>query len=337
MKRHINIPVFIPHYECPNACVFCNQKRITGKRCFCAEDVCAEIDAALATVDPSVTEAEIAFFGGSFTAIPRNEMLELLSISDRYLNDGSVKSVRLSTRPDAIDDEILSILREHGVGTVELGIQSTAPHVLYSCKRGHTAEASERACRLVKKYGFELIGQMMTGLPGSTPEDELKTAADIADFGADGARIYPTVVLPGTALAEMEKCGDYVPLTVEGAAKRCADVLEIFAKRSVKVIRIGLCANEILAEDASPTSYHAAIGELTRSLVYRSRMEAALKSYGNTKGKEACFWVPKGRISQAIGQKRANAEYLSNGYALSRIRVLEDAKLPEFEIRSEIK
>ena len=174
MKKHANIPIFIPHYGCPNACVFCNQVRITGKPSFTEESVRAEIDLALKTIGNDISDIEIAFFGGSFTAIPRNEMLTLLSISDEYLKNGSVSSVRLSTRPDAINEEILDILKSHGVGTIELGIQSTSQSVLSVCKRGHTAEDSRNACELIKKYGFNLIGQMMTGLPRSTPEDEMQ-------------------------------------------------------------------------------------------------------------------------------------------------------------------
>ena len=296
----------------------------------------SEIESALSTVDTSVTHAEIAFFGGSFTAIPRNEMLALLNISDEYLKSGRVSSIRLSTRPDAIDEEILDILREHRVGTVELGIQSTAPHVLSACKRGHTAADSEKACRLIKKYGFVLVGQMMVGLPSSLPVDELNTARDIADFGADGARIYPTVVLPGTELANMEETRSYTALTVDTAAKRCADVLEVFVNRGVRVIRIGLCSNEVLAEDASPTSYHAAVGELTRSLLYRKNMEKEIGRTGSTEGKIGLFSVPKGRISQAMGQHRTNAEFLQRKYGFRQIKISEDGSLPEFMVRLQL-
>ena len=330
MKKHANIPIFIPHYGCPNACVFCNQVRITGKPSFTESDVRSEIESALQTIGSEVSEIEIAFFGGSFTAIPRNEMLSLLSISDEYTKSGRVSSVRLSTRPDAIDEEILDILKSHGVGTIELGIQSTAEDVLSVCKRGHTAEDSRKACELIKKYGFELIGQMMTGLPRSTSEDELKTAQDIIDFGADGARIYPTVVLKGTELSRMENEGKYTSLTVEEATDRCANVLDLFEKNGVKVIRIGLCANEILENEASRASYHAAIGELVRARVFLKRMEAALAELNEINGKNAVFTVPKGKISQAIGQKRYNAELLKRKFLLNSVKITEQDGAPDF-------
>lgn len=335
LKKHINIPIFIPHYGCPNACVFCNQVRITGKPCFNEADVVAEIDAALSTVDTAHTETELAFFGGSFTAIPRSEMLSLLAISDRYISSGRISSVRLSTRPDAIDGEILDILAAHGVKTVELGIQSMKSEVLGACKRGHSPLDTENACRLIKQYGFQLVGQMMVGLPLAAPEDELLTAERISELGADGARIYPTVVLPGTELARMERTGEYTALTVERAAERCASVLEVFDKHGVKVIRIGLCANEILATEASPLSYHAAIGELARSVVFRRRMEALLSvacSEQELKGKSVELLVPKGKLSQAIGQHRSNISHLCSKFSLDRIKLRESDGLDGFDI-----
>ena len=336
MKKHANIPIFIPHYGCPNACVFCNQVRITGKPCFSEESVRSEIDAALKTLSQDITDIEIAFFGGSFTAIPRNEMLSLLSISDGYIKSGAVHSVRLSTRPDAITEEILEILKSHGVGTIELGIQSTAPHVLSVCKRGHTANDSQKACELIKKYGFQLIGQMMTGLPGSTAEDEMKTAENIAIWGADGARIYPTVVLPGTELSRMEAVNGYTALTVEEATERCARVLELLEDRGVNVIRIGLCANEILENEASDSSYHAAIGELTRSRVFRYKMEKALNNASLPQNSVVTFFVPAGKISQAIGQKRTNAEYLTKLFNLKSLKVAELKELNGFNVKLKI-
>lgn len=334
MKKHINIPIFIPHYGCPNACIFCNQVRITGKKCFNEAEVISEIDNALSTVNPKITETELAFFGGSFTAIPRDEMLSLLAISDRYINSGRISSVRLSTRPDAIDNEILDILKAHSVKTIELGIQSTSEKVLEACKRGHTPTDAEKACLLIKQYGFELVGQMMIGLPFSTAEAEEETARNIIKWGADATRIYPTVVLPATRLAEMENLGEYTALTINEAADRSARILEIFEDNKVKVIRIGLCSTEILTTDASPSSYHAAVGELTRNLVFRKKMEMLLLEYNiEIINKNAVFYVPKGKISQAIGQKRSNVNYLIDKFRLNSVKAVESDALDGFEIK----
>ena len=332
MKKHVNIPIFIPHYGCPNACVFCNQKKITGKPSYDRASVQNEIDEALRTVDLEKSEVELAFFGGSFTAIPREEMLGLLEISDIYLKSGKISSVRLSTRPDAISPEILEILAEHGVKTVELGLQSFSDTVLTASKRGHTALDSERACKLIKEYGFKLIGQMMVGLPSSTLSDEIFTAERICAENADGARIYPTVVFPETELHSMEKSGIYMPLTVEEAISRTAEVLEVFASHSVPVIRIGLCANETLADAGYSDNYHPSIGELALNRMYLKMMRTALKESRLKSGDSAVFSVAKGRISQAVGQKRANISAIKEEFPLKNVKVTEDGTLSGFQL-----
>lgn len=337
MKKHVNIPVFIPHYGCPNDCVFCNQRKITGKPCYDKNAVINEIEAALSTVDVSCTEVELAFFGGSFTAIPREEMLGLLEVSDLFISRGAISSVRLSTRPDAITPEILGILKAHGVKTVELGLQSFSDTVLSACRRGHTSAQSEIACALIKEYGFDLVGQMMVGLPCSTVEDEIMTARRICELGCDGARIYPTVVFPDTALMDMKNSGQYTPLTTEQAVLRTAEVIKVFALSDVKIIRIGLCANETLRDADFADNYHPAIGELALSRYFRDRMESLLSSLtADISGKEAVFTVARGRISQAVGQKRGNILYLKERFSLGSIKVREDFNLSAFSLSLDI-
>ena len=332
MKKHVNIPIFIPHYGCPNACVFCNQKKITGKPCFEKEAVIAEIDQALSSIDPAKTDIEIAFFGGSFTAIPRNEMLSLLSISDLYINAKKINSVRLSTRPDAINEEILDILSSHGVKTIELGLQSFSDKVLSAAKRGHTALDSEKSCRLIKECGFSLIGQMMVGLPSSTLEDELYTAKKICELGCDGARIYPTVVFPDTELDKMMCDGIYNKLSLDDAVVRTAEILEVFINNNVPVIRIGLCSNETLTHDKYAENYHPSVGELAINRYYLKKMTALLSDYDGTEGANAVFSLPKGKISQAVGQKRSNVLALKEAFKLKNINFKEDASLSSFDI-----
>ena len=169
MKKHANIPIFIPHLGCPNQCVFCNQRSISGVHSFDSASVIPTIELALATLGRD-TEAEIAFFGGSFTGIDRSLMTELLDIAYSYVTSGRVKSIRCSTRPDYIDEDVLEILKRHAVRVIELGLQSTSDDVLCLTKRGHTRSDCERACRMIKEQGFQLVGQMMIGLPGATPE-----------------------------------------------------------------------------------------------------------------------------------------------------------------------
>lgn len=336
MKKHINIPIFIPHYGCPNACVFCNQKKITGKPSFVKENVMNDIETVLSTVDLSVSEVELAFFGGSFTALPKNEILDLLTISDHWLSLGKISSVRLSTRPDAIDEEILDILHSHGVKTIELGIQSFSDNVLSASKRGHTALQSEKACKMIKERGFELIGQMMVGLPSSTTEDEIMTAKRICELSANGARVYPTVVFPDTELDRMKNDGRYTPLSNEDAVIRTAEVLSVFARYRVPVIRIGLCANETLSDEQFSTNYHPSVGEKAINLIFRKNMYKLLSEARLPEGKNAVFSVAKGKISQAVGQKRSNVTALLRDFKLNGISVVEKDYLDGYAISLEI-
>ena len=233
-KRHANVPIFIPHLGCPNSCVFCNQRAISGHGDFVfeAESIRSEIESALSTISPD-TETEIAFFGGSFTGIDRELMVELLEIAEEYVRSGRVSEIRLSTRPDYINGEILEILSRYSVRTVELGLQSFDGEVLLASKRGHDAECALRACRAVKDAGFALIGQMMIGLPRSSVEKEIATARAICEAGADGARVYPTVVFDETELCEMLRSGEYKALELDDAVERTARVLDVFDRAGV--------------------------------------------------------------------------------------------------------
>ena len=324
MKKHINIPIFIPHIGCPNACVFCNQRKISGHSCFEKYAVREELEKAFSTVHGDV-ETQIAYFGGSFTGIDREEMTELLSIANEYIERGFCESVRISTRPDYIDREILSILREYHVKSIELGIQSTDDAVLHACKRGHTAEDSFRAATLVKEYGFELIGQMMVGLPISTVESERKTAQDICLMGADGARIYPTVVFAETALADMTANGTYEPLTPETSVIRAANALAVFIEHDIPVIRLGLQSGEALetGEGVVAGGYHPAVGELAYSRCFRDMLESSLDRL-KPQGRSVCVHTHKSDISKVIGQRGENRNYLIKRFLLKEFRVVAD-------------
>lgn len=338
--RHVNIPVFIPHLGCPNNCVFCDQRQISGCLSFDESGVKRQIKEVLSTLTEE-DEAEIAFFGGSFTGIDRDLMLRLLEISDEFVSAGKVGRVRCSTRPDYIDPEILSILKSHNVKTVELGIQSMSDKVLSSSKRGHTAARSIEACRMVKDAGFDLIGQMMIGLPGSTPEDEIETAKAICSLGADGARVYPTVVFASTELADMSADGRYIPLSVDDAIVRTASVLDVFDRAGVPVIRVGLCSGENLSSPESVVggANHPALGELAMGELFYRRICAEadnLLSTMNAEGKTMTVFVPKGATSRAVGQKKRNILRLNEKYcknhAINRVKILENSSIIGYNI-----
>ena len=333
-RKHANIPIFIPHLGCPNACVFCDQRAISGHHGYDPDHVRREIEEILTTLD-DCEHREIAFFGGSFTGIDRAQMIALLELAQSYVNRGAVESIRLSTRPDYIDQEILSILSRYAVRTVELGLQSMDDRVLAASRRGHDSQIAQRACALIKASGFELVGQMMIGLPLSDGASEKMTADRIVSLGADAARVYPTVVFRGTGLARMTEQGGYHPLTEEEAVSRTADVLEIFDRGGIPVIRVGLCASETLSSDASVLAgaNGSAVGEQAMGEIFYRRMRESLKNV--RLGREVLFRVPKGAASRAAGHRRSNTVRLCGEYGLERIRIYEDATLCGYQIKLE--
>ena len=331
--KHVNIPIFIPHLGCPNNCVFCNQRSISGKQSFVRESVDEEIKNALSTISEEC-ETEIAFFGGSFTGIDRELMIYLLDTAQSYIDDGRVGSIRLSTRPDYINDEILEILSRYGVKTIELGLQSMDDNVLASSKRGHNAEQGARACGLVKKYGFSLVGQMMVGLPASNIENERYTAQKLCELGVDAVRIYPTVVFFDTELCDMANSGEYTPIDNDSAVMRTKELLKIFDKEGVECIRVGLCASENLssAEAVYGGANHSAIGELAMGEVYFDKMCELVENSNGIKDKKVVFYVSKGSTSKAVGQKRKNIERICKKYSPLSVKVLEKKEILSYNI-----
>lgn len=331
MKKHVNIPIFIPHLGCPNQCVFCNQRTISGVGSFKADSVVDIIENALSTIDNGV-EVEIAFFGGSFTGIDRNLMRELLEIAYSYVARGRVVGIRCSTRPDYISDDILLELKQYGVKVIELGLQSVDDGVLSATKRGHTFEDEKRACKMIVDYGFTLVGQMMIGLPGATEKSELETAEFIISASASGARIYPTVVFKDTELCSMTQKGEYSPVSEEEAVRRSALVMKKFIDAGVDVIRVGLCASENLASGdtyfAGPN--HSAIGELVQNEIYYTLIKEKIGAINAIENSDIKVFVPYGSLSKAIGQKKRNKIRLQKEFSLSNISFFESNKLSEY-------
>ncbi len=328
MSRHVNIPIFIPHLGCPNQCVFCNQRTISGVTEFDLGRVRTIIDEALATVE-SDAEVEIAFFGGSFTGIDRELMCSLLKTAYEYVLCGAVKSIRCSTRPDYIDEEILAILKKYGVKTVELGLQSASDKVLSLTKRGHDFSTEKRACKMIVDSGFSLVGQMMIGLPGADAASETLTANFIVSSGASAARIYPTVVFRQTELCDMAEQGEYTPLSISEAISRSANVLEIFDEAGVDVIRIGLAANENLSSEdtyyAGPN--HPSLGELIENELYYRKIRKLLTDTDVSGDSAIDILVSRGSLSKAVGQKKINKLRLSEEYPTLKLCFKESADL----------
>lgn len=331
--KHRNIPIFIPHLGCPNMCVFCNQRSISGKQGFNCKSVIGEIEAALATL-PADCEAEIAYFGGSFTGIDRELMIYLLDVARKYVSlpkEGRAKvmGIRFSTRPDYINEEIMGILADYPITTVELGLQSMDDGVLKLSNRGHSAGDAENACRLIKNAGYSLVGQMMIGLPGGNIENEIETAQKICEMGADGARIYPTVTFYDTELSKMAERGEYEMLTLEDAIVRSKEVLKVFRKARVECIRIGLCASDNLGDESKVMggANHPALGELVMGELYYDEMREFLQKAAKRcpiKDKNIQMLVPTGHLSKAIGQNGKNRERLVAEFGMKSLKIVEN-------------
>lgn len=335
--KHINIPVFVPHVGCPNDCAFCNQRTITGHREFDISSVDREIESYLSGIQKGEADVEIAFFGGSFTGIERSLMITLLEKASSYIKSGDASSIRLSTRPDYINEEILSVLSSYPVKTVELGIQSMDDRVLAASMRGHTSDASRNAARLITEAGLDFVGQMMVGLPLSTQESEIETARFIADSGAVSARIYPVVVFKGTGLYDMMNKGIYTPLSPQEAAERASELLEIFYEKNVNLLRIGLCETDGLRDgDIAGGAYHPALGSLTLSAYYRKKILSAIGDADICR-RSLTVYVKRGKLSLAIGHGGETRRLIQSTLKPSHIYFSETDSISEHDVKIEIK
>lgn len=330
MGRHANIAIFVPHLGCPRQCSFCQQRTITGQQDAPGpEDVLAAAETAAGSLS-DCSGAEIAFFGGSFTAIDRGYMLSLLEAAKRAVERYGFKGVRCSTRPDAIDSEVLDILQAHRVTAVELGAQSMDDGVLRKNLRGHTAAQVEDASRRIHRQGFSLGLQMMTGLDGQDKESSLDTAARLAELKPECVRIYPTVVLEGTLLAERFLKGTYVPPSLEETVSLGARLLDFFEERQIPVIRLGLHASREVEWQMLAGGYHPALRELCEARRFLFREREALEGLPEGDGEVLLAIHPKD-ISKALGQKRENLRLLEKEGR--RVRFVQDEKTEPGTVR----
>lgn len=305
--KNANVSIFVPHFGCPQSCTFCNQRSITGANGDVIENAKNSIETAVRTLGENGKNAEIAFFGGSFTAIDREYMETLLSLAYDYVKDGKFKGIRISTRPDKISAEILDVLKKYGVTSIELGAQSMSDKVLELNRRGHNSESVAKACRLIRDYGFELGLQMMTGMYGTDDETDIESAKKIIALSPDTVRIYPTVVLEGTELAELYRSGKYTPPTLKSAVELCARLLMMFESNGIRVIRLGLHSGGNVEEGFVAGMYHPAFRELCESRIY---LQNAVNLLDGCEKGEKILVVASGCVSKMIGQKRSNLQLL---------------------------
>ena len=304
--KHKTIPIFVPHMGCPNDCSFCNQKKITGFDTeITKEDVDEKIKSALITMPEGADCVEIGFFGGSFTGIERNTQNDFLQIAKKYKDEGKVQAIRLSTRPDYIDEDILNNLKLYGVTTVELGAQSMDDTVLSLNRRGHKSQDTIRASKMIKDASIGLGLQMMTGLYGDSDEKCKETLEKIISLRPECVRIYPTLVLKETHLAKLYKSGKYKPQTLDEAVSLCADLKERLDEENIKVIRLGLMASDNINTDSDVISgpYHPSFGEMVQSEIYLRKILKELDG-------DADILVNDKDISAFLGNKKKNLEKL---------------------------
>ena len=325
--KHNNIAIFIPHQGCPHTCSFCNQRTISGEQ---SQPTPQDVDELLAQALNRVkdkADTEIAFFGGSFTAINRAYMISLLCVANAYISADKFAGIRISTRPDAIDDEILTVLKKYHVTSIELGAQSMSDSVLTLNNRGHLANDVIVASKKIKDYGFSLGLQMMIGLYGDTVEGAYDTARKIAEIKPDTIRIYPTVILDGTRLGELYLAGEYPVMNLDVAVDLCANLLLFFKEHHIKVIKLGLHASSDVEAQLLGGIYHPAFKELCENRIYLQNAENALAQQD---AKNVVIYVKLGGISKMVGQKKKNIEKLRHmGYT---VRVKEHQNIDEYEV-----
>ena len=319
MSKPLVIPVFIPHLGCRHSCIYCDQKKIAGEHELPDFDELAALTAdwRANACDIAQREVQLAFYGGSFTGLAPDVQSDLLRSAAQLKADGLIDRIRLSTRPDYMDEDNVRLLAHFGADIIELGVQSMADDVLELAQRGHTAEDVRRAAAVIRRYPRFTLGlQMMIALPGDTPDKSRYTAERIAELAPDFVRIYPTAVLKGTQLARLWEQGAYQPWPWEVLLDTAADVVDVFGREGIPVIRIGLQAadNLKLGSDLLAGAYHPALGELVKGRLFRRQLEAFCRQ---SQASAATVYVNPRELSQVVGQKRCNLHYCQAQYGVT--------------------
>ncbi len=333
MKEKYIIPVFVPHLGCPNDCIFCNQKSISGQKEQMTKEKAKEIiDKFLNEIQRKAgeKEIEIAFFGGSFTAIEEEKQEQLLSTAYEYVKEGKVDSIRISTRPDCINRTILKRLKKYKVKTIELGVQSANDYILKRAGRGHTFEDVKKASKMIRRYRFVLGHQMMVGLPESTRIDEINTAKKLIKLKPKMVRIYPVLVIKGTKLEKELQEGKYQPLTVVQAVETCKELVRMFDSKNIDIIRVGLQNTDEISDPNYKESevvagpFHPAFRQLVESAMWYDAVVDKIKKL-NVKVKEVQVTVNPIDANNVIGHKKENIQKLKDTYDVDLIIKQDEA------------
>lgn len=331
MKKRI-IPIFVPHRGCPHDCIFCNQKKITGVSTeVTSEDVRNIIEEYLPTIDNDAS-VEVAFFGGSFTAIDEDIQNDLLEVAKEYVEKGLIQDIRMSTRPDCISEDILNRLKEYKVSIIELGVQSMDKNVLIDSVRGHDTEEVIKSAKLIKESGIKLGLQMMVGLPSDTEEKCIATARKFIELKPDCVRIYPTLVVKDTGLEVLLNKGEYKPFTLEQSIQIVKKLLALFYVNNINVIRVGLQATEDIQVGKAVVDgpHHPAFRELAESEMIKDYLIYIAKKYNIEK--DITVKTNKKNVSKIIGNKKSNSTYMKNKLKINLKTKEEDIDINDLEI-----
>ena len=341
MKKRYIIPIFVPHLGCPNDCVFCNQKSISGQqKMITKEDIIKTINFYLENIKDKEAKKEVAFFGGSFTGIDVDKQEEFLQTAYKFIKDGKIDSIRVSTRPDYINKDILKRLKKYKVRTIELGVQSANDYILKQRHRGHTFEDVKKASKLIRWYGFNLGHQMMVGLPESTRLDEINTAKELIKLKPKMVRIYPVLVIHNTKLEKDYLEGKYKPLTVIQAVETCKEIVPLFRAKGIDIIRIGLQNTDEITDPSVKGSevvagpYHPAFRQLVEANLWYDDILKRIKEM-NTKVKRVKIIINPKDVNNVVGHKRENIQKLKDVYELDLI-IEQDEKMKEGKFKLEI-
>ena len=341
MKKQYIIPIFVPHLGCPNDCVFCNQKSISGQqKMITKDDVKETIEFYLKNIKDKDAKKEVAFFGGSFTGIETEKQEELLKTAYEYIKEGKIDSIRVSTRPDYIDKQKLKLLKKYKVETIELGVQSANDYILKKSNRGHTFEDVKKASKLIRWYRFKLGHQMMVGLPESTRIDEINTAKELIKLKPKMVRIYPVLVIKNTRLEKEYLTGEYTPLTVVQAVEISKEIVKLFNKKGIEIIRIGLQNTDTITDPNQEGSelvagpYHPAFRQWVESGLWYDTILEKIKQL-NVKVKKVQVTVNPQDANNVIGHKIENIEKLKDMYTLDLI-VKQDEEIKQGKIKVDI-
>lgn len=331
--KQTNLSIFIPHKGCPNTCSFCNQRYISGsEKAPSAQEVRSVLASQVSFLELNHMKAEIAFFGGSFTAVDSDYRRELLYAASEYVREFPevYSGIRCSTRPDCINASVMEELCFYGVTAVELGAQSMNDTVLKANLRGHTADDVRKAAVMIKSYKIQLGLQMMTGLYMDKPEYCIGTAREFSMLGADTVRIYPTVILKGTMLDMLRERGVYQSFSFDETVELCADLLQFFDEEEIPVIRLGLHASENVERQMTGGVYHPALGEIVKSRIMLRKMTEKMKETG---GSRFIVYTDRRNISLVTGHGGSNRALLLKKGITFKIKEEENTLLRIEEIK----